>query len=353
MHRATVDLYEREAKRYALRRRTDDASRARAFARSRVGDGPVLDAGCGPGLYLPLLGPHTVALDAAAAMVDLARDRGAEAPVVQADLVTLPFRSGALAGAWARQSYLHLARAELPAALADLHRSLAVGAPLALAVLEGPGDGWRPPNDDFPGRFFAGWEEGPLVDVVTGAGFSIQRVERDRHKLWVWAVRERSLADTVGAGMRVLVCGLNPSLHAADAGVGYAGPGNRFWPAAVGAGLVAKPFDAGAALADGVGMTDLVKRATARATEVSVEEFRDGVTRVARLVEWLAPKVVCFVGLVGYRAAVQSSRAAPGWQAECFGGVRTYLMPSTSALNARTRYNDVVAHLRAVVRETR
>ena len=52
------------------------------------------------------------------------------------------------------------------------------------------------------------------------------------------ATRARSLPDTVGPGMRLLVCGLNPSVYSADAGIGFARPGNRFWPAAIAAGIV-------------------------------------------------------------------------------------------------------------------
>src|SRR5438309_1574658 len=75
--------------------------------------------------------------------------------------------------------------------------------------------------------------------------------------LWARARRARALPDTVAAGMRALVCGLNPSLVAADAGFGYAGATNRFWPAAIEAGLVSRPRDPLHALvADGVGMTD-------------------------------------------------------------------------------------------------
>ena len=104
----------------------------------------------------------------------------------------------------------------------------------------------------------------------------------------------RTLADTVGPGMRLLVVGLNPSVYAADAGVGYARPGNRFWPAALRAGLVTRDRDAASALLEHhIGMTDAVKRATSSAAALSVAEYRDGLARVHRLVEWLVPAAVC------------------------------------------------------------
>ncbi len=147
--------------------------------------------------------------------------------------------------------------------------------------------------------------------------------------------------------MRVLACGLNPSLYSADAGVGFARPGNRFWPAALAAGLASAPRDPAAALRDhGLGMTDVVKRATVAAAELTRDEYRAGLDRVRWLVSWLRPRAVCFVGLAGWRAAVDR-RATAGVQPEGLGGVPVYVMPSTSGLNASSRLDDLVGHLRA------
>jgi TDG/mug DNA glycosylase family protein len=146
--------------------------------------------------------------------------------------------------------------------------------------------------------------------------------------------------------MRLLVCGLNPSLRAADAGVGFVTPGNRFWPAALAAGLVTVDRDPWAAARAGIGMTDLVKRATPRAAELTRAEYREGLARVERLVRWLQPGAVCFVGLAGWRAAVDRN-ALTGPQREALGGRPTYVMPSTSGLNARVPLAELTAHLEA------
>jgi double-stranded uracil-DNA glycosylase len=217
--------------------------------------------------------------------------------------------------------------ARLPMALANRHRATALGGVIALDVRRG--------------------DDERLRDVVVGAGFAIEGVELEEEWIRVRGRRARTLADTVSPGMRVLVCGLNPSLYAADAGVGYARPGNRFWPAARAAGLVERDRDAVDALVrHGVGMTDLVKRATAGAGELSVAEYREGTARVERLVRWLRPAAVCFVGLAGWRAAVDR-HAGPGKQPGGFGGVPAYVMPSTSGANARTPLDDLAGHLRA------
>jgi double-stranded uracil-DNA glycosylase len=215
--------------------------------------------------------------------------------------------------------------------LAHLHWSMSVDSPLALEVYPGDHDAQRVER---------------LRDVVIGAGFALDHVEIEAHSLGVRAHRRRTLPDTVGPGMRLLVCGLNPSLYAADAGVGYARPGNRFWPAARAAGLVARDRDAVDALTGhGIGMTDLVKRATTGARGLTEAEYREGAARVERLVRWLRPDAVCFVGLAGWRAAVDP-RAAPGEQAGGFGGVPAYVMPSTSGANAHARLDDLADHLR-------
>jgi double-stranded uracil-DNA glycosylase len=183
------------------------------------------------------------------------------------------------------------------------------------------------------------WVE-PLCD---GAGFAIERVTGAR----VRARRLLTLPDTVGPTMRLLVCGLNPSVYSAERGVGYARPGNRFWPAAVRAGLVTRELDGRhALLVDGVGLTDLVKRATVAASELAGDEYRAGVERLTRLVTWLRPGAVCFVGLAGWRAAVDRT-AVPGPVAAGFAGTPAYVMPSTSGLNARTSLQELADHLRA------
>jgi TDG/mug DNA glycosylase family protein len=221
---------------------------------------------------------------------------------------------------------------QLPMTLAHLHRDMAVGTTLTLEVDRGDKQG-----------------EGVdrLRDLVVGAGFAVDDVDVEDLSIKMQAHRERTLADTVGTGMRLLVCGLNPSVYAADAGVGYARPGNRFWPAARAAGIVERDRDPVDALVHhGMGMTDLVKRATTGASALTAAEYRSGAARVERLVRWLRPAAVCFVGLAGWRAVVDP-RATAGEQSAGFGGVTAYVMPSTSGANAHAGLDDLADHLRA------
>lgn len=180
----------------------------------------------------------------------------------------------------------------------------------------------------------------PVEDLIVGAGFLPLDGQR--------AERRLSLPDTVGAGMRVLVCGLNPSVYAAERGVGFARGTNRFWPAVVAAGLVDRERDPLHALvAHGVGMTDLVKRATVASSELGRDEYAEGAARVERLARWLRPRVVAFVGLEGWRAAIDRTAVA-GLQPAPFAGRPAYVLPSTSGLNAHVRLADLLEHFRRV-----
>ncbi|MGZ4678475.1 MAG: mismatch-specific DNA-glycosylase [Acidimicrobiia bacterium] len=205
---------------------------------------------------------------------------------------------------------------DLPAALARWHRDHHVGDRLRIA-----------------GRLDA---PVPLATLALGAGLDAGRPPGT-------FVRARTLPDLLGPGLGVVVVGLNPSLVAADAGVPFVGPTNRFWPAALAAGLVPADRDPWAAFACGVGFTDLVKRATPRADGLRRADYAQGASRLAALVAWLRPQVVCFAGLTGYRQAVDAT-AAVGTQPERFAGAATYVMPNPSGANAHVSRAALVEH---------
>ena len=346
MDRRTVDVYEENAADWVVHRKRPEPEALAPFA-ARVAPGaPRLDLGCGPGWHTAALGDPAIALDAAGAMLDLVAANAPRALPVQADLEALPFRRGALGGTWAHKCYMHVPAERVPLALADLHRATEVGGALHLQVTS---DRQQENADDrFPGRHFSWWPVARLQDVVAGAGFDAYSVVDDGEE-WidVEATRARTLPDTVGPGMRLLLAGLNPSEYSANVGHGFARPGNRFWPAALAAGLVTRTHDPFHALrVDGVGMTDLVKRATPRADTLTRDEFRQGAARLERLVAWLEPGAVCFVGLSGYRAAIDL-KAQAGWQAQPFGGRPAYVMPNTSGVNGHVKPAELAEHLRA------
>lgn len=356
MDHATTRVYEVRAAEWEAGR-TPDRSAAAAFgatvAATRRGR-PVVDLGCGPGWCTSELGEPALALDAAGAMLDLVPARAPTALRVRADLAHLPFRRGSLGAAYADRSYVHLPRAAVPLALADLHAALHRGAPAELVLFSGDLEWGAFAGDDFPGRRFSSWPERLLRDVLHGAGFAVRswRAETGRgggSHLRVRVVRRRTLADTVGPGLRLLVVGLNPSPFSADAGVPFARPGNRFWPAALAAGLATRARDPRHALeAHGLGLTDLVKRPTRRADQLSVDELRRGRRRLERLARWLRPGAVCVVGLTGWRRATGTGATA-GPQPEPLAGAPLYLMPNPSGRNAHVGVGDLADHLRAAL----
>jgi TDG/mug DNA glycosylase family protein len=345
MDRKTRTIYETRGDEWVTRRKPRNVELAHALAARATG--PSVDLGCGPGWHAAALAAPVVALDGARSMLDHVGELAPDALRVQADLAALPFRSSALGAAWAHHSYVHLARADVPLALADLHRSLRQGAPIVLRVFVGSGEGRNLyDNDDFPGRFFSQWSSDALHDVVTGAGFTIDAAVPTNDAISLQATRARTLPDYVRPALDLLLCGLNPSLHAADAGVGFVSPSNRFWPAARAARIVTRDRDPWHAVRhDGIGFTDLVKRATPRAAEVDADEYRAGFSRVERLAAWLQPRAICFVGLSGWRVAVDK-KATVGWQERAVGGRPAYVMPNPSGLNAHATVDVLADHLR-------
>lgn len=343
MDRQTVAAYEGDdaAQRYVERRGVYDPAPAERIA--ALSDGWRADLGCGPGHYTALLGSPVVSVDASHAM--LRRVAGAR---VRADLAALPFRRGALGGAWAWKSYQHLPHESLPLALADLHRSLREDAPVALGLFTGEGTDVSDEDDDFPGRLFSWWEPDRLGAVVEGAGFIVDDLVITGRHIEVRASRARMLPDLVAPGLRVLFCGYNPSLYAADRGIPFARPGNRFWPAVLASGLLTRDRDPWHAVTHHrVGFTDMVKRASVAAAELTRDELAAGLERVSRLCEWLAPEVVCVLGVGGWRRLVDR-KAVVGWQDTTLGPSRVYLMPNPSGLNASTQHDGYVAHLTRV-----
>ena len=349
--RKTIEVYERLAGRWVAARSAGDLGHVAWVDRQRE-DRPLLDIGCGPGWHLAGRRPPTIALDASHAMLEMVAENAPDAASLRSLAESLPLATGSIGGALANRVYVHLPLGEVPLALAELHRVLAPDG-TAFVTLFGHelGAEFRS-TGPFAGRLFSGWTEQRLGDVCCGAGFEIERLTSRRHhgRTGRFELRLRrgfTLPDTVGNGMELLLCGLNPSIYSAEVGVGYARPGNRFWPAALEAGLVSLDRDPRHALLHHcVGMTDLVKRPTRRADELSADEYTQGLQRVERLVRWLRPSAVCFVGLAGWRAAVdRKARAGP--QPDRIGHSPVYVMPSTSGLNASSRLADLAEHLRA------
>jgi double-stranded uracil-DNA glycosylase len=163
------------------------------------------------------------------------------------------------------------------------------------------------------------------------------------------ASRGRTVPDVVAPGLRVLFCGINPSLYSAAVGHHFARPGNRFWPALHGAGFTDRllsPYEDRLLLDYGLGCTNLVERATARADELASDELRAGGERLRRLVVDLRPRWLAVLGVSAFRAAFGRPDAAAGPQAFGVGCSGVWLLPNPSGLNAHYQLPDLVAAYR-------
>lgn len=159
------------------------------------------------------------------------------------------------------------------------------------------------------------------------------------------------IPDVAGPGMRLLLVGINPGTRSAALGRHFAGHGNRFWPALYDAGITPEPF--GPADQDrlpdlGIGVTNIVARQTAKASELSAAELRAGGERLVAFAHAWRPAVVAVLGVTAYRVAFAEPRAALGRQGGDAGGADWWVLPNPSGLNAHARPADHARWLRTV-----
>ncbi|MGW6153673.1 G/U mismatch-specific DNA glycosylase [Streptomyces sp. NPDC055144] len=151
------------------------------------------------------------------------------------------------------------------------------------------------------------------------------------------AARDRIVPDVVTSGLSVLFCGINPGLMTAATCHHFARPGNRFWPVLHLSGFTPRqlaPAEQEELLSYGLGITNVVARATARADELSAQEYRDGGRLLTAKVERLRPRWLAVVGVTAYRSAFGEPRARIGPQERMIGGTRVWALPNPSGLNA-------------------
>jgi len=151
------------------------------------------------------------------------------------------------------------------------------------------------------------------------------------------AAAGRTIADVAAPALDVLFCGINPGLYSAAAGYHFARPGNRFWRALHESGFtdrLLRPSEQEQLLGYGLGITNIVARATARADELTTAELVAGGKLLAAKVVTLRPQWLAVVGVTAFRAAFAQPRAAVGPQDDPIGDTRVWVLPNTSGLNA-------------------
>jgi len=154
------------------------------------------------------------------------------------------------------------------------------------------------------------------------------------------AAGNRTIPDVLpapGQPLAVLFCGINPSLYSAATGWHFARPGNRFWPALHLSGFTPRrltPAEQDLLPGYGLGITNLVARATAQASELAPAELRAGGERLAALIADRHPRIVAVAGVTAYRTAFARPRATIGPQPEPLDTARVWVLPNPSGLNA-------------------
>lgn len=174
------------------------------------------------------------------------------------------------------------------------------------------------------------------------------RLTRDELKRF----RGKTLPDLLDDRVRLLFVGINPGLRTVAVQAHFAPRGNRFWPALHRAGITDRLVDASSGLAPadrdhvlerGIGITNLVDRATAGADELTVDELVAGARKLDRVVRELAPRVVAVVGITAYRHAFGERHATSGKQVSPYPATELWVVPNPSGRNAHASVPDLAA----------
>ena len=155
--------------------------------------------------------------------------------------------------------------------------------------------------------------------------------------------RDSEVPDLYGDDLRLLFVGINPGLWTAAVQTHFAHPANRFYPALLAAGIITRPINPSTGMTPedrahftgrGLGLTNLVRRATARADELSPAELREGGAALREFVNEHRPAVVAVAGITAYRTAFKVPAAKAGRQPGTFAGSILWVVPNPSGLNA-------------------
>jgi TDG/mug DNA glycosylase family protein len=169
------------------------------------------------------------------------------------------------------------------------------------------------------------------------------------------AMTGRTLSDVIAPDLDVLFCGINPGLLSAATGHHFARPGNRFWPALHRSGFTPRqlePAEQDELIDLGLGITNVVARATAGAAELRPEEYRSGGEILRAKVLRFRPRWLAVVGIGAYRVAFDAPKAVMGRQNERLGETGLWVLPNPSGLNAHYTPDtlaEAFAELRAAV----
>jgi TDG/mug DNA glycosylase family protein len=164
---------------------------------------------------------------------------------------------------------------------------------------------------------------------------------------------DKTVPDVIAPGLQVLFCGINPGLYSAFTGHHFARPGNRFWPTLFAARFTSRllaPWEEGELLPLGYGITNVVRRASATADQLTTDEIVRGGKQLRTKVRRYKPRYLAVLGVGAYRVAFESPKAKLGLQPVPIGETRVWVLPNPSGLNAHYQLAELArlfAELRA------
>jgi TDG/mug DNA glycosylase family protein len=112
------------------------------------------------------------------------------------------------------------------------------------------------------------------------------------------------------------------------------------------------PFEEHRLLKLGIGVTNVVARATATAAELNRDDFIRGGRRLRAKVLRHRPGIVAVLGVGAYREAFARPKAVIGEQPETIGDARVWVLPNPSGLNANYQLNDLAKLFKELRRAT-
>ncbi len=170
-------------------------------------------------------------------------------------------------------------------------------------------------------------------------------------KAEIQAAIGKTVPDIIAPDLRILFCGINPSLYSAVVGHHFARPGNRFWPTLHLASFTPRlwtPMEDQALLQLGYGITNVVDRATATADQLAAHELKMGGQQLATKVQQYRPQCLAILGIGAYRTAFAQPKATVGQQDSLHGAI-VWVLPNPSGLNAHYQLPALAKTFRALL----
>src|SRR5215467_11546861 len=170
----------------------------------------------------------------------------------------------------------------------------------------------------------------------------------------------KTLPDYLRAGLDLVFIGINPGLYSVERGHYFARTTSRFWPAFSASKLSDRmrlalkvekllPEHDSQLVNFGIGLTDVVKKPSSNAAELSAKDFEEWAPRLFKKLERFRPRVACFHGLTAYRPFLQLAlkcddrKCVLGPQQKFIGETQLFVVPNPSPANAHFTLADQTA----------